>query len=68
MATESSTSGLGIGDTRVQVGFGLLLSLVGFVGLSGVLPLPLTDWANWYLFTGLFFGGVLVTLLTIQSD
>jgi len=68
MATDSSASGLDLRDSRVLVGIGLLLSLAGFVGLSGVLPLPLTDWANWYLFTGLFFAGILLMLLAVQTN
>ena len=66
MATETN-GGPGLTD-RVAVGGGLLMALVGFLGLADVFPLPLTDWASWFLFIGLFFVGVTVTMFAVRAD
>jgi len=68
MATETNDGGPGLTGARLKIGAGLLAALVGFLGLADLFPLPLTDWASWFLFTALFFVGVGFTMFAIRTN
>lgn len=67
MAANSSSNSLDVRDPRVRSLIGLFITLVGIFGLTDFMPKLLQTWANWFLFTFLFFVGLTILLLSLGS-
>lgn len=67
MAANTSSPSFDLGDPRLRFLVGLALVLFGMLGLNGYIPLGLVGWVQWFVFSAVFFVGMVVVTLAISN-